>query len=108
VYLNPNQIPNLALPKLADLHIWRTPTHIEIDRLVVKKEWRNQGVGTETVRAITQWAKRRELKVYLTAEPLLGSTKTRLLKFYKRMGFAQNRDARVKQSMVWTDKPTKQ
>jgi predicted GNAT family N-acyltransferase len=64
---------------------------MSISKIVVSKEKRNQGIGTRSMKAITNHADKHNLKVTLTPSSDFGGTKSRLVKFYKNHGFIENK-----------------
>ncbi|RLI98618.1 MAG: hypothetical protein DRP08_07985, partial [Candidatus Aenigmatarchaeota archaeon] len=68
---------------------------IDIDRIVVPKDQRKLGVGSQILTDITDYADRKNLRVEVTPatkDDSIGTTsKSRLVKFYKRFGFVENR-----------------
>jgi predicted GNAT family N-acyltransferase len=64
---------------------------ITIHKIVVKKEQRNKGVGSKAMKVITNHADKKNLKVFLTPSSDFGGNKKRLINFYKRHGFVENK-----------------
>jgi len=64
---------------------------IIISKIVVKKDARNQGTGTKAMELITEYADKRGMPLALTPTNDFGGTKTRLVQFYKRFGFVENK-----------------
>ena len=64
---------------------------VYISKIVVPKEKRNEGMGTEFMRKMAELAD--EYGVYLTLSPSnsFGGSESRLKKFYKRFGFRLNK-----------------
>jgi len=64
---------------------------LTVSKIVIPKEKRNQGIGTKSMKAITDHADRHKLRVVLTPSSDFGGTKSRLVKFYKNHEFVQNK-----------------
>ena len=76
----------------------RHPNVILLDLLRVPKEARKQGAGTKAMEALIAFADDRGLSVILTpATAVAGETtsRSRLVKFYKRFGFRENKGRRA-------------
>lgn len=63
---------------------------ISIDNMVVKKEYRNQGIGTDILNDIIKYADSVKKTITLTPTTEFG-TKERLKKWYKSHGFVENK-----------------
>lgn len=74
-----------------------------VDILRIKRELRGRGIGRAVMQAIIDYADERGLVVALTPDPYDGSTKTGLRRFYKSLGFVdnkgRNKDFRLSYSM---------
>ena len=98
--LNPTTDPdiNFSLKEIKDkyadktdhLYIYEKKNTISIDNMVVKKEYRNQGIGTDILNDIIDYADRVQKTVTLTPTSEFG-TKERLKKWYKANGFVENK-----------------
>lgn len=68
---------------------------IKLDSIIVNRDARKQGVGSAVMQEITDYADERGLRVALTPnikDPVQGTTsRSRLVKFYKRFGFKENK-----------------
>lgn len=68
---------------------------IKLDSIIVSKEDRKSGVGSKVMQDITDYADKHNLRIALTPnikDPVIGTTsRSRLVKFYKRFGFKQNK-----------------
>lgn len=75
-----------------------------LDRVVVPKEMRGQGVGSEFMAELVKAADADGARIGLTPSSDLGGNKARLTEFYKRYGFVpnkgKNRDFELMQGMV--------
>jgi len=71
------------------------PNTIKLDSIIVKKDGRKEGVGSAVMQEITDYADANGLRVVLTPgskDDSHGTTSHgRLVKFYKRFGFKQNK-----------------
>lgn len=67
------------------------PHYLHVGKIVVPKDSRNQGVGTEAMKLITAYADEKQRRVTLTPASDFGGSKTRLIGFYKRHGFVENK-----------------
>lgn len=64
---------------------------ITVHKIVVKKEDRNKGIGSKAIQAITAHADKHGAKVRLTPSSDFGGNKNRLVGFYKKHGFVENK-----------------
>jgi len=79
-------------PQLDDLHFYITynPNVLHLSTLKVRKEFRNQGIGSKVLTAIKEFADKRGL--FITLSPQAESRyKKKLDMFYKSHGFIPNR-----------------
>ena len=76
--------------KTDHLYIYEKKNTISIDNMVVKKEYRNQGVGTAILSDVIDYADRVRKTITLTPTSEFG-TKERLKKWYKANGFVENK-----------------
>jgi GNAT superfamily N-acetyltransferase len=61
-------------------------------KIVVPKEMRSQGIGTQVMQDITNYADQTGNKVTLTPSTSFGATSVgRLKDFYKNLGFVENK-----------------
>ena len=72
-------------------HISHGPGSLTISKIVVPKEHRNKGLGSKAMSAITQHADKYHRQINLTPDSSFGGTKSRLVSFYKRHGFIENK-----------------
>ena len=63
--------------------------HVILSRIVV--EQRGQGIGSKVMQRIIDWADEGQDIISLTPDPAYGGTKSRLIEFYKRFGFVENK-----------------
>ena len=65
---------------------------IELNRFVIPKELRKQGIGSQFMKALIQFASINKSLIILTPSDSFGATSVaRLKKFYKRFGFVENK-----------------
>ena len=76
--------------KTDHLYIYEKKNTISIDNMVVKKEYRNKGIGTDILNDIIDYADRVQKTITLTPTSEFG-TKERLKKWYKANGFVENK-----------------
>lgn len=74
------------------IKVWgnETDTEIYISQLVVPKDSRNEGKGSEVMEAIIKHADSVGKTITLSPSNDFGGTKSRLINFYKRFGFVEN------------------
>lgn len=64
---------------------------ITVSKIVVPKDQRSTGIGTDAMRRIVAYADRTGKHVALTPSADFGGNKSRLTEFYKRFGFKENK-----------------
>ena len=64
---------------------------ITLSRIVVPKEQRNQGIGTDAIQQIVDYADQTGKRIALSPSSDFGGSKERLKEFYKRFGFVENK-----------------
>ena len=84
------EIKDKYADKTDHLYIYEKKNTISIDNMVVKKEYRNQGIGTDILNDIIDYADRVQKTITLTPTSEFG-TKERLKKWYKANGFVENK-----------------
>lgn len=82
-----NKYPNVVL----DVFVSDSKKEISLDRIIVPKEDRNKGVGTDIVNDLTRYADANGYRINLTPSGDFGGSKDRLTKFYKGFGFVENK-----------------
>lgn len=76
-----------------DLDLYDNGKFLELSRIVIPKDKRGEGIGSEIMKQINAYADSKSLKIYLTPSKDFGATSTsRLEKFYKDHGFVKNTD----------------
>ena len=75
------------------LDLYNNGKFLELTRIVIPKEKRGEGIGSEVMDKINEYADQNGLKIYLTPSKDFGATSTaRLEQFYKQHGFIKNTD----------------
>lgn len=64
---------------------------IELAAIVVKKEYRNQGIGSQVMKDLCAYADSVQKIISLTPDKVYGGTVSRLKDFYKSFGFVENK-----------------
>lgn len=68
---------------------------IKLDSIIVSKQDRKTGVGSSVMQEIADYADKHNLRIALTPnikDPVIGTTsRGRLVRFYKRFGFKENK-----------------
>jgi len=77
-------------PKVA-LDIAESPNAIDLSKIVVPKELRNQGLGSSVMQDLIDYADSTGKQVRLSPSSDFGGSPTRLKKFYKEFGFVENK-----------------
>lgn len=77
-------------PKVA-LDIAESPKAIDLSKIVVPQELRNQGLGSSVMQDLIDYADSTGKQVRLSPSSDFGGSPTRLNKFYKEFGFIDNR-----------------
>ena len=91
------------------LEVWEDNNKLELSSIVIPKEYRGQGKGTEIINMVIDYADKVNKPLYLTPDTNFGGTSVnRLKRFYKRFDFIKNDNYKVKHSMVRYPKETKQ
>lgn len=76
---------------------------LNLSRIVVPKDGRNAGLGTAAMRDIIGYADKNNKRVVLSPSADFGGNKVRLVEFYKRLGFVENKgpnkDLEISESM---------
>jgi ribosomal protein S18 acetylase RimI-like enzyme len=80
-----NKYPNVSLD------IAESPNAIDLSKIVVPKELRNQGLGSSVMQDLISYADSTGKQVRLSPSSDFGGSPTRLNKFYKEFGFVDNR-----------------
>lgn len=70
---------------------WNVADVLTLHKLVVPKEQRGHGLGTEFMKELTAFADSQKLTIVLTPDKVYGGSVSRLKKFYKEFGFVENK-----------------
>lgn len=77
---------------------------VTLDKIVVSNEERNKGIGTEFMKRLITIADKNKFILALTPSGDFGGSKSRLVKFYKALGFIENKgsakDFRTKETFL--------
>jgi GNAT superfamily N-acetyltransferase len=73
------------------LDIFESPEAIDLSRIIVPKEMRGQGLGSNVMQDLIDYADQSGKQVRLSPTSDFGGSPTRLKKFYKQFGFVDNR-----------------
>jgi GNAT superfamily N-acetyltransferase len=77
---------------------------ITLSQIIVPKDQRGQGVGTTAMQALLDYADRTGQRIALSPSADFGGNKKRLVEFYKRFGFVENKgrnkDFAVSETMI--------
>ena len=76
---------------LKGLDIYETTTSLILSRIVIEDECRGEGIGTEIMTDLIEYADSSKKIVALTPSSDFGGNKNRLVQFYKRFGFKPNK-----------------
>ena len=76
---------------LIGLDIYEDAKSIKLSRIVVNPDYQGQGIGTNILNDLIQYADRNKKIVTLTPSSDFGGNKNRLIQFYKRFGFKMNK-----------------
>lgn len=72
------------------LSIYENATSLILERIEIKKEYKNKGVGTKIMNMLISYADETKKIIALTPADDFGGDKNRLIQFYKRFGFKPN------------------
>lgn len=75
---------------LVGLDIYETATSLILSRIVLNKESRNSGIGTQIMTDLINYADKNKQIIALTPSADFGGNKNRLIQFYKKFGFKKN------------------
>ncbi len=91
-------------PQIDKLYLWLRPSNMDIvvSAIKIKEEFRKQGIGSQIMKAINEFADQYGLSVSLDPDPQPGYKK-KLIDFYKSHGFVRNKgrntDFRISEPM---------
>ena len=84
---------------------------IFIDSIKLPKDLRGEGIGSEFIKTVTDYADNNGVKVALTADGDFGGSKAGQVRLYKRHGFidnkGRNKDYSIRENMIREPKQTK-
>ncbi len=87
-----------------DLSINKRLKAVKLHLIKIPKDKRNEGLGTKTMKQVLDYVDDQGLLMTLTPSDAFGSSKRRLVEFYKSFGFRLNsgpyRDLRFKDTMI--------
>ena len=87
-----------------DLSYNKNLNAVKLHLIKIPKDRRNQGIGTRTIKQVLDYVDDQGLLMTLTPSNEFGSSKQRLVEFYKSFGFRLNsgpyRDLRFKDTMI--------
>lgn len=75
---------------LIGLDIYETATSLLLSRIVLNKESRESGIGTQIMTDLINYADKNKQIIVLTPSSDFGGDKNRLIQFYKKFGFKKN------------------
>lgn len=98
-----HKLDKLVEEKYPGVQLWTTyhaPSNsLTIDKIIVPKEQRNQGIGTEVMNMVIDFANKHKLTLALTPSSDFGWNKKRLEKWYKGFGFKKNQDFAISEHL---------
>jgi predicted GNAT family acetyltransferase len=87
---------NIPMDNDASVELWDSGERFDLESIVIPKQLRGQGYGTEIMNKIIKLADDESKPIYLTPDTSFGgSSFKRLVSFYKRFGFVKNDDKSV-------------
>lgn len=75
------------LARGVDLYATEGEGSIYLDKIIVTKAQRENGIGSRAMKGLTEYADRVGKKIVLTVSTDFGADKERLIEFYERHGF---------------------
>jgi len=75
---------------LSALDIYENKASLKLSNIIVKIEYRNQGIGSKIIEELIAYADTNKQIVVLTPSSDYGSNKNRLIQYYKNFGFKKN------------------
>lgn len=106
---NPNSVKQLEellinKNKGVKLNLSDNGNFLNVSKIVVDPDKRNQGIGTNVMNEIINWADLNKKIVALTPDDSFGGNKNKLIKFYNKLGFESNsgrkKDFRTRETMI--------
>lgn len=77
----------LSLSELGDI--------ISLNKIIIPEEQRGTGIGTEVMKRIIDYADENQKIISLTPTEDYGGKKSKLIKFYKKFGFVDNKGKNI-------------
>ena len=74
-----------------DSFIFEKNGTISLSKIIVPKSQRKSGIGTTAMQALTDYADKTNQRIVLSPSSDFGGSVSRLIQFYKRFGFVQNK-----------------
>jgi len=90
-YLKEGTLDSIASELGIELHIEERGDMLTLSKIVVPEELRGRGVGSVAMKKIIQYADQGGKTIALTPSSDFGGNKNKLIKFYKKFGFAMNK-----------------
>lgn len=82
---------------------------ITLSQIIVPKDKRESGLGTSALRSLVEYADRTGQRIALSPSADFGGNKNRLIKFYKKFGFVENKgrnkDFAISETMIREPQP---
>ena len=95
-----------------DFYVSQKGDEIKLSKVIVPVSNQRKGTGTQFMNDLLAYADSKGKRIILTADASYGGNKARLIEFYKRFGFRENkgksRDFSISETMVREGKPLKQ
>ncbi|MEW7984559.1 MAG: hypothetical protein AB2799_02130, partial [Candidatus Thiodiazotropha sp.] len=118
VVLNQGDVPDLSVQGIMDqfkndiggeINVSEADDIVTLNKIIVPKESRKTGIGTEYIQRLQTYAQQNGKTLALSPSADFGGTSVgRLKKFYKSLGFVENkgknRDFSISESMYWSPK----
>jgi GNAT superfamily N-acetyltransferase len=104
VQLTENLEDTLSHKYGVNLEVYEYDDYIELKKIVVPKDKRGGGIGSDVMEELIQYCKDNQKDLFTTPSSAFGGSVGRLTKFYKSLGFKDNkgrgRDFRSKESLA--------
>ena len=104
VQLSENLEDKLSYKYNIDLEIYEYDDYIELKKIVVPKDRRGEGIGSDVMQELIEYCRENDEDLFVTPSSAFGGNVNKLTKFYKSFGFKNNkgkyRDFRSMESLV--------
>jgi len=104
VQLSENLEDKLSYKYNIDLEIYEYDDYIELKKIVVPKDKRGEGIGSDVIQELIEYCRENDKDLFVTPSSAFGGNVNKLTKFYKSFGFKNNkgkyRDFRSMESLV--------